>query len=956
MITINILFYRDLAMNIPPNHPESGAKNTEENKHKTPAATPHSPNSKLNPHKATANKSWLSPMESVERHPSCKNKSLKNRVEVQGRVAFTSTPIINIESILKRDDVEQLQQLISTDSSEKQPMITDSKKRTLLHKASEYGASNCIKMLIEKLPDDLYKKDADDCLPLHIAASKGHTDCIKILVEINPDTLQHQDRFGQTPVLLAAKYGKTDSLRIMLSYEKREETTLLKKDNQSRSPAHWAAKNGNTDCIMILDEKYPNAIQSRDNKGLTPIHHAAVHGHTQCIEFIAKQSPKLLNHALSDEKKPFQLAIQHGQTKALKAMLNQPLMKKQLTQFKSYNDFITENNKYAQVIKNAREKNKMPFKPVKDFDIGKFNAAYSYHPKKQSLTVEALTDSNTSGKQRASKYSAIDRLNLNPQVETTPDELNMAKALLAGLGSVGVYARCKVFRSAEKNKFWSMGDASACINIIKTLASLGAKNIHVQLSPPDDSRFNRRQIYNTHEKEQYNEKQHIALSKLAYLLPEFNINHGTPQKISLFGSQVTISCCDDPVKDTPVTLSFLTLSKKHDHCNKCSDENYIHLKPYRFNSQSQMIFTDIEGNNCNISPINAPTNSVLTSLDTNRENDVIKPQSGDNNKKALFDSINQLCNYSKNKQALVGVVYGLHHSKITQKDKITMLINWIDAIKPKVEKIKNSQPVVIICTANSIDDPDILKKVVESTGVKVVNFSNKNDIDGFIPLKSDDIVLGIMPSLPQPVFNKMVSHSNLPTLAEGANLTSFLLQNGHPHLSLLPSGQTPVAQNMGYPLEALKAQAFSYKLVISKEGEEKNKLEKLLELVKKNKYQEALSFVKEIKEGNLLDHLIFLWKTPQPSDLQLKSVTIMSLLEKGESLGSIEKEALISAIDPSDEALANYIESCLDEDSPTTDHFQLQQMHVGQSFNHTVASALVKFGRYKKLLPKLDKD
>jgi hypothetical protein len=77
----------------------------------------------------------------------------------------------------------------------------------------------------------------------------------------------------------------------------------------------------------------------------------------------------------------------------------------------------------------------------------------------------------------------------------------------------------------------------------------------------------------------------------------------------------------------------------------------------------------------------------------------------------------------------------------------------------------------------------------------------------------------------------------------------------------------------------------------------------------------------------------------------------MSLLEKGENMGSIEKEALISAIDPSDEALANYVERCMDADSLTNDHFKLQQMHVDQSFNHTVASALVKFSQYKKLLP-----
>jgi hypothetical protein len=940
-------------MDIPSNNQGSGTNITDENKHKTSdISTAYSPNSKLVSHKATSGKRIIPSTDSAEEQPLYKKKSLNSKVGV----VSTSTPSIHtinienssldVESILGRDDVEQMKQLISTDFSENKNLLPNSKGHTLLHKAAEYGASNCVRVLIEKSPNDVQKKDYANCLPLHLAASKGHTDCVKILTEINPDSLQHKDCFGQTPVLLAARYGKIDSLKFMLNFDSGVEALCRRDDRYYFTPLHWAAKNGDISCVKIIVEKDPNTMAKRDHFDYTPIHHATEHGYTRCIEYFVKKSPECLSHSYCTQTL-VQLAIQHGHTKALQYMLNQKVVIEQLTKFKLYHNFITSNKKCAQLIKNSREKNKMPFKPVKNFDINQFNATYCQ--KKQSLTVEALTDSNNYGKEKVNKSSAINRLNLNPQIETAPDEINQAKALLSGLGSVGVCARCQVYGGEKESEFWSMGDASACIQMIKTLAYLGAKNIHVKLSPPDDSPFNLRKGYNADDRKKYNKKQRIALSKLAYLLPEFNINDGTPQEISVFDSKVIISCCDDPVEDIPVAFSFIAPCIDYNCYQKLFSENYIHIYPYRFQSEKQTIYTDIDGEDCNIIPINAPTNSVVANLETKRENDVIKLQSDNHNKEILFESINQLCSYSKNKQALVGVVYGLHHKNL-QGLKSYILINWFDAIKAEVKKTGDDRPVIIIGTANSLDS-GTLKKVVETTGAKIVDFSNDNAIRGLIPLKSGEFILGIMPNLPQPAFNKLVRHSNLPTLAEGANLTSFLLQNGHAHLSLLPSGNTPVAQDMGYPLEALKAQAFSYKLIIGKDKKDKNKLEKLLELVKENKYQEALSFIKEIKDSLDTRGHDFLWKTPKLTGLQLKSVTIISLLEKGENMGSIEKEALISAIDPSNEARANYIASCLEEDSPTNDHFKLQQMHVGQSFNHAVASALVKFGQYKKLLP-----
>jgi hypothetical protein len=64
----------------------------------------------------------------------------------------------------------------------------------------------------------------------------------------------------------------------------------------------------------------------------------------------------------------------------------------------------------------------------------------------------------------------------------------------------------------------------------------------------------------------------------------------------------------------------------------------------------------------------------------------------------------------------------------------------------------------------------------------------------------------------------------------------------------------------------VKAQAFSYKLVISNDIKEKSSLKKLLVLVKENKYQEALSFAKEIKKVLIERSIVFYGKLRNEQD------------------------------------------------------------------------------------------
>ena len=170
-----------------------------------------------------------------------------------------------------------------------------------------------------------------------------------------------------------------------------------------------------------------------------------------------------------------------------------------------------------------------------------------------------------------------------------------------------------------------------------------------------------------------------------------------------------------------------------------------------------------------------------------------------------------------------------------------------------------------------------------------------------------------------------VHSSNLPTLVEGANLTSFLLQAGNPYLSVFRD--TPIPQDVGDPLEAMKLEAFSYKLAI--DDEESQFRETLKEMVMQGACEQAR---KKTDSFNPAGNLIFL----QHSMVQLQP-TVRRLMTQGEDPG---KEALLAAIDPTPDALMRYILNTMNEESPTSHYFRLKQRHANLPHLNAVTQAL----------------
>ncbi|WP_257263389.1 ankyrin repeat domain-containing protein, partial [Endozoicomonas sp. ONNA2] len=854
-------------------------------------------------------------------------------------------------NLIKQGDTDKVKECINNN-----PLsltIEDEKGNSVLHLAVLHGHDDLCRLLFNGARHLLQATNDNDERPLHIAAKGNQNNCLAFLLDnCSYTTLEKEmlakDKSGSTPVHLAAQYGNITGLMAMLDYESIR--CMYYGDFPLIS---FAIKNGHKDCVAFILSRIKS--DSFLFQPYSLVRYAVQHGQLDCVKWFVQTYPDSFTSKRPDflaVDSIILLAINSGQDKILKYLLEQPYFIDRLTKMEYADEFeCKENGSCAKLIRAARQKMKLPFCPVQNFDQTLFQKTWQREAEKTAKNTMAETQAL-----RKHLYSLSYLLDISLP-ETASSILPRVKALLSGLQKIGVYVRCAIQENTdEKGQFWAMGDATASVGLIKTLVSLGVKTIHVQLSPPDDSDFVTRQKFNSEERVKYIKKQRIALSKLAYLLPGTKLEPGI-QEIYSKGTKIIISTCNfrrENKIDATITLSFLSPKIMYQHLG-FAQESFINLTPYRFFVEKQSMYSDADTSeekvnkinhntkmpNCNVSPLHLPINAIIPDDDLQPQETEISTASVNSHAATLILAINQLCDLSANGKIQTAVVYGLHHSDL-RHCKQTILTNWLSAIKLNHGQVTDALPVVVTTTVSAFGDDDIngkraLYKIAKTTGFTLIDFRDQQDRASLMAAGKGQLLLCLMPSLPRQSFNQLVQSSRFPVLSEGANLTTTLLQNGQPHLSLLPRGQTPVAQDMGGPLEALKALAFSCKLQMEMDGADILALDLLSRMVGKGQYKAALSFIERIKAIKFKSRAIdFVWADPQPSPLQLRSVTIMSLLQKGNKMGDIEKKALVAALDPSDKALAGYINSCLDKDSITTHHFRLQQMHVNKPFNNKV--------------------
>ena len=561
----------------------------------------------------------------------------------------------------------------------------------------------------------------------------------------------------------------------------------------------------------------------------------------------------------------------------------------------------------------------------------------------------------------------VDELDLASTVEQANVMLEeSAKRLVAGLGQVGVYGRFICFDDESREKLWSLGDENASLQLVMKLVELRTPRIQFRLSPPETDFLGMPSIAligkdkrTEAQKRRLQQMQDVALHKLALLLPQcdFDPEKGLPQTIRVEDSQIDIIDFEHPVTEEPqLELSFAPAQFRHLKKKACYPDYYIVIRPYRFHSHIQSIHMDIGHDHKNRLSLNLPPNSLLPEI---KASDSKRFDEDGSEKKWLIEKTRASTNYGpehaaqladifslcRQGQIHTGVIYGLHNAALMRGGgSRTILWRWLHA-----QKNSNRPTLVFVHSSRMPSDPE---EILHDANATVINLGTKEAQEWLDNVQNKDdnsaIAVCLIPDLPKPVFQHLISTTDLPALVEGANTTSYVLETGHPYLSVLPDGLTPIPYEMGYPLEALKAEAFSHKIGLTRLGIEL--LTPLHTQVKEEKFGEALSYLE--KNRKTLAPLLYLYTSEQSKDgLALQKVTVAGLLRKGREgkLGEIEKRALLAAVDPESQAISTYIQECMKEGSITKDHFAMQKKHMKQSFNDSVLMALSRFAKMKKL-------
>ncbi|WP_257264752.1 ankyrin repeat domain-containing protein, partial [Endozoicomonas sp. ONNA2] len=703
---------------------------------------------------------------------------------------FSTQALINH---IKQKDTEKVKEYITN-----YPLslaIEDADGNTALHLAVLHGHEELCRLLVHSAQHLLLATNDKGERPLHIAAREKQNKCLKFLLDNypNPSLLENGllaiDKSGMTPVQLAALYGNTAGLMAMLDYKAGRHML-----SWPVSPIFLAIKNGHTQCVAaILSGKKTTGVF------LNPscFHCAVTFGQLDCLKLLVEKCPDSFttkNPYLKALIPLIQVAINTGHDEILQYLLEQPLFINRLTKMEYASEFLSEENTTcAKLIRDAREKVKVPFCPVKHFDKKLFQQAL------QRERNQIVTKNTVAQKQAARMH--LHSLPDQPEnyffgSPSFTDCLSQVKALLSGLQEIGVYVRCTAYEDADQTgQFWAMGDATASVGLIKTLVALGTKTIHAQLLPPDDSDFITRRQFSHEEQVRYFKKQRIALSKLAYLIPGIKIRPGT-QEIYIKNTRVIISSChlrwENKIK-AAVTLSFFGAAIVYQQLGHVQ-ESCINLKPYRFRSKYESMYLDTsdKGNNqnnspplwllpynffisiftdittsvndnssmpdCNIIPLHLPANSIIPSDDLQFPETAISAESVNSHSATFIAAINQLCDLSAEGEIQTAVVYGLHHHDL-RHDKTTILTHWLRAIKISQKQVSDALPVVVTTTVSAFSDEDgkrALSKISSTTGFTLIDFRDQQDRASLMTAGKGQWLLCLMPSLPRQSFNKLV--------------------------------------------------------------------------------------------------------------------------------------------------------------------------------------------------------
>jgi ankyrin repeat protein len=180
-------------------------------------------------------------------------------------------------------------------------------RSTALHKASEFGSLDLIKLILERGGDSLFdKKDIKNNTPLLIAAEHGREDVVELFLgryKVDPNQYVHY-----TPLFLATQNGHYGVCKLLVDAGANVD---IVDDEHKCTPLHLAASNNHLAIMKLLLENGAEADRP-DKRGFTPLLMAATEDYFDAVRLLVKHgaNPSFVG---PDQVTPLHLVASRGQ-------------------------------------------------------------------------------------------------------------------------------------------------------------------------------------------------------------------------------------------------------------------------------------------------------------------------------------------------------------------------------------------------------------------------------------------------------------------------------------------------------------------------------------------------------------------------------------------------------------------------------------------------------------------